>query len=423
MGWESPSVIDIQVCGECKIAPGLTGVKRVPGKEGKLEEFLRTSVSKAPMGNPKDARMEDSSLQEAYRMVAALRRFAVRRLGVYAYPPPLSPEVLEGYVRETMDFVQPATIRKTVEWAASRWTKLYNAVMTEAQRCKDAGMRVQWRDLSTLPDPSKAPAVQEALALADKEGFNPREDGGKAKKPVPIKAVKAYIRRRRRKAKKGKSVKWTSYVLAATSLLFSFIRRSRLARVQFRGKRGKPSRKSEVVFLQAPDKSQAVLLTASREKNQKRRVRTTRVIGDDNVVGLEAASLLKETIQEARWTDGPLLRKKAKRDGKWMPWGDKEWSEFLDDFAATTGVKRETLGAQSFRSAYAQALKEAGLGEEELQALGYWWSGASHEYSGEAVAIRLDMQKPAARRKFRGAKALSKGSGSKRPRGASRTRS
>jgi hypothetical protein len=102
------------------------------------------------------------------------------------------------------------------------------------------------------------------------------------------------------------------------------------------------------------------------------------------------ASLCKEALTNLKLSDGPLLRDKP--DSK-RPATAAYWNKFLCFFCAIVGLDRPLYGMQSFRRGYAIALKNIGkLSDDEIQAIGYWWSGASRTYSGAARGMRLNLQ-------------------------------
>ena len=141
-------------------------------------------------------------------------------------------------------------------------------------------------------------------------------------------------------------------------------------------------------------------LYGTLEKNQKIRAITTRPFSDDSILDVwgkyKPATRLRRALDRLNMKRGPLLRvnPKAHKEGDpgAIPWGNRQWSRFLDEFSKVTGFPRKLLGMTSFRKTMAQALKQKkNLSDEDLQACGYWWSGALKEYSGEEIELRLDI--------------------------------
>jgi hypothetical protein len=196
---------------------------------------------------------------------------------------------------------------------------------------------------------------------------------------------------------------WTLYMfrLTAAAAYGSFVRRSALSEVKYKGtSEGTPSPDSDFTFGEDGSVQQYVTLKANFEKNQKNQTITTvRYFGDKNCVGFPMASICKEALANLKLSDGPLLRDKPSSAKPATP---VYWDKFLCFFCAVVGLERSLYGMQSFRRGYAIALKDIGrLSDDEIQAIGYWWSGASRVYSGGARGMRLNLQmRPEDRTKY-----------------------
>jgi hypothetical protein len=186
------------------------------------------------------------------------------------------------------------------------------------------------------------------------------------------------------------------YRLTAVTAYGSFVRRTALAAVVYKGEIGNPGdpsteRHSGVSFGIDGNVEQFISLSANFEKNQTRTFTTVRYFSDNNCVGVPLASIARQSFAALHLSDGPMIRATpSSRD----PAGSIYWHQFLQFFCAILGLDRSFIGMQSFRRGYAIALKQIGrLSDEDIQAIGYWWSGASRVYSGTARSIRLNLQR------------------------------
>ena len=81
--------------------------------------------------------------------------------------------------------------------------------------------------------------------------------------------------------------------------------------------------------------------------------------------------------------------------------GTNEWSKlFADIHKVCPEVPRRSIGATSFRKYYAQALSEAGVSDDAIKAIGYWFTDIFKVYAGASRMPRLRAQKAATAKTF-----------------------
>jgi hypothetical protein len=152
-----------------------------------------------------------------------------------------------------------------------------------------------------------------------------------------------------------------------------------------------PSPSSDIQFPQAGHIVEHITLSANNEKNTAKTISTDRHFADDNCADIPLASIVKSSLYKLHLSDGPMLRESP---NSLEPAGKLFWHSFLNFFCEVMSLNRPSYGMQSFRRGYAMALRNIGhLSTDELQCIGYWWSGAVNTYAGSAMGMRLNLQR------------------------------
>jgi hypothetical protein len=304
--------------------------------------------------------------------VAKLRQIRLwAQLHTNTTGPPFTEDQLVQWILGRMTVVQLDTVKRDISFVR-KWGKFAVA----------AGiLPPDWKD------PCDSQAVKEAIRCAKRYGYT----CVKSKLEITPHMMRQFF------AATKSCTTWTAhmYRLTAAAAYGSLVRRQALASMKWKTIPGsnfqRPSPTSDIQF--APDGHiiESIAMAANFEKNQVRTVTTTRHFADDNCTELPLASVCRESLQLLHLTDGPMLRSTpASKE----PAGKLFWHNFLCFFSTACGLIRPKYGMQSFRRGYAMALMNIGhLSIDELQAIGYWWSGAVKVYSGDAKNMRLNLQR------------------------------
>lgn len=129
----------------------------------------------------------------------------------------------------------------------------------------------------------------------------------------------------------------------------------------------------------------SVMVVGTKEKNFHARTSSKRYIARHSHSGIDAAGYIMWLERRLDMPAGPLIRRS--RSG--AAWTAADWTLFLDRWSSRTGMPRQFCGTTGFRRGYAVCLREAGLSEERIQFLGYWFSNVSKKYSGSARMERI----------------------------------
>lgn len=286
--------------------------------------------------------------------------------------------------------------KKFMEWTGSEKPATYEAILNDMTVFNNwaAASRLEG---NTVEDYSEHAEVVQAKQWAKDEARV--TEGGT--KPFPLEKMRAYAEERMR------SSCWMHcmFVLAILGITFSLIRRAAFAAIAYEEQgeySDEPCNYDEVEaqvllvhFSVDEDRDPTLRLIAKGEKNQKKNTRTMRFLTDKNVTGIPVVTWLKTLLQRLKMPTGPLLRRCKEDPNDGSPWmfGDKEWTALFDDLHGVTAVARPMCVSTTFRKCYATAMAEAGIPDEDIRAIGYWFTDVFKVYAGASRMPRLRAQK------------------------------